>query len=149
MLKPIASHTKNRMCVMVGSSAIRNKQKIMAKIGINGTNGVLNGRFKSGFSLRRIMIDADTIIKAARVPMFTNSANSVMGKKAAITDATIPTISIPLVGVLKSLWSLEKNSGSKPSLDIAKNTLLCPKKLTKSTDVIPHNAPMDIIISAQ
>ena len=109
---------------MVGSSVTRKKQKIIAKIGTNGTNGVLKGRFNSGLVLLRIIMDAETIIKAARVPIFTNSANAVMGKKAAMTDATIPTINIPLVGVLKSLWILEKNSGSKPSLDIAKNTLL-------------------------
>ena len=116
---------------MVGSSAIRNKQKIMAKIGINGTNGVLNERFKSGFSLRRIMIDADTIIKAARVPIFTNSANSVMGKKAAITDATIPTISIPLVGVLKSLWSLEKTQGVNHPLTLQRILYFAQKSLLK------------------
>jgi len=133
---------------MVGSSVTRKKQKIMAKTGTNGTSGVLKGRFKSGLCLLKIMIDAETIIKAARVPIFTNSANAVMGRKAAITDATMPTIIIPFVGVLKSLWILEKNSRSKPSLDIAKNTLLWPKKLTKSTEVIPQSAPIDITISA-
>ncbi len=109
---------------MDGSCVTRKKQETIAKIGITGTNGVLNGRFNSGFCFLSIIIAADTIMKAARVPIFTNSANSVIGRNAASTDAKIPTIIVPFVGVLKSLCNLEKNSGSKPSLDIAKNTLL-------------------------
>ncbi len=48
MPNPIASQTTNRICVMFGSSTTKNAQNNMANIGINGTKGVLNGRFKSG-----------------------------------------------------------------------------------------------------
>ena len=85
---------------MVGSSATKNKQNTMARIGTNGTRGVLNGRFRSGLCLRRTITDADTIINAASVPMFTSSAISVMGKKAEINPATIPTSIMLFMGVL-------------------------------------------------
>ena len=87
----------------MGSSVTRNKQNNIAKIGTNGTKGVLNGRFKSGFCFLRMIMDTETIMNAARVPIFTNWANSVMGRKAAIIEATIPTITIPFTGVRKSL----------------------------------------------
>ncbi len=43
------------------------------------------------------------MMKAASVPILTSSAISVMGKKAAITMATTPTMIILFMGVLKFL----------------------------------------------
>ena len=149
MHKPIASQIINLRCVILGSSAIKKRQKIIDKIGMIGTKGVLKGRFKSGLCLLRTSIDADTMINAANVPIFTSSASSVMGNNAARVAAVIPTNNMPFIGVLNFLWSFEKNGGNNPSRDIAKNTLVCPKKPTKSTDVIPAKAPMDMIMFAQ
>ncbi len=99
----MANQIMNLRCVMVGSSAIKKRQKSMDNIGTIGTNGVLKGRSKSGLCLLKTIIDADTIINAANVPILTNSANSVIGKNAAIVAATIPTNSMPFIGVLKFL----------------------------------------------
>ena len=97
------SHIINLKWVMVGSSAIRKRQEIMERIGITGTYGVLNGRSKSGLCLLNTITDADTIINAAKVPIFTSSAKSLKETNAAIKDAATPTNSMPFRGVLKFL----------------------------------------------
>ena len=94
------NHTTNLKWVMVGSSATRNRQNIIARIGTSGTKGVLKGRSKSGLCFLKTIIDADTIMKAAKVPILTSSAIWVMGRKAANIDATPPTNTIPFTGVL-------------------------------------------------
>ena len=88
---------------MVGNSITRPKLDTIPRIGIHGRNGVRKGRFISGLVFLKINTDADTIINAARVPILTNSAMSVMGRNADKHAAAIPTTIIPLMGVLNIL----------------------------------------------
>jgi hypothetical protein len=108
----------------------------MASPGTSGTNGHLKGRSRSGIVLRSIITEAETMIKAARVPILTSCTISLIGTRAAIIEAAPPTTNIPFTGVLNFSCTFENTEGSRPSLDMAKNILVCPKRLTSSTEVI-------------
>ncbi|MEN6592524.1 MAG: hypothetical protein ABFC12_04690 [Methanobacterium sp.] len=56
--------------------------------------GFLKVRSRSGLCLLKTITDADTMMKAASIPVLTSSAISVMGKKSAITMATTPPMII-------------------------------------------------------
>ena len=87
----------------MGNSITKARLDKIPKIGTQGKNGVRKGRSISGLVLLKTNTDADTIIKAARVPIFTNSAIAVIGRNAAKTAETTPTMIILLIGVLNIL----------------------------------------------
>ena len=142
---PIRRLNANLSNVTIDSCVIKTKQEIMERIGTHGTNGHLNLRSRSGCCLRSTIIEIARNMNAERVPIFTSSIIRARGKKAAINAATIPTNIILVIGDLKLLWTVENISGNNPSLLIEKNILVCPKRLVRSTDVIPHNEPTDTI----
>lgn len=63
----------------MGRPNICNKHSKAPAIGINGTQGVLNGRSRSGFDFLKTIIPAQTITNANNVPIETNSPNILMG----------------------------------------------------------------------
>ena len=100
MTRPMASHTTKRICVTVGSMMTRIPQKRIDRIGTSGTQGQRNGRTRSGAFLRRMMTDADTMMKAASVPMLTISATIPIGTRPARMDDTMATNKELRTGVL-------------------------------------------------
>ena len=71
-------------------------QETIPKIGIQGENGVLNGRGVSGCLLRRISIARHTEEKARSVPSETSLLRTPIGKRPASTIATTPTIIVDI-----------------------------------------------------
>jgi hypothetical protein len=109
--------------------------------GITGTRGHLNPLQISGLFFRSMMMDSARNMNAERAPTFTSSNIDSMGKNAEIRAAITPMTRILPDGALDFSCTLEKNSGSKPSRDIAKVILVCPKRLTRITVVSPAMAP--------
>ena len=68
-----------RIQVISGRLIIRYMENPIPIKGITGTNGVLNFLSRSGRFFRSTMIDIQMIINAAKVPMFTSSATSLIG----------------------------------------------------------------------
>ena len=85
-------------------------------IGTNGTQGVLNGRGRSGSRTRRIHTPAQTIVKANSVPMLVSSARS---RSEALPPAwrhrCRPTI-VEMYGVRNFGWILLAHFHRSPSL---------------------------------
>ena len=82
------NHTTNLKWVMVGSSATRNRQNIIARIGTSGTKGVLKGRSKSGLCFLKTIIDADTIMEIAD-QIFSDKIKNTLKLLDATSEAAI------------------------------------------------------------
>lgn len=67
-------------------------------MGTNGTNGVRNGRLRLGSVLRNIRIDIQTIVKAIKVPIETNSLNTCRGNNPANTPVIIQANTVAFCG---------------------------------------------------
>jgi hypothetical protein len=74
--------------------AMSQAENTMPIKGRMGTAGVLKARFRSGRVRRKIIIEAQTIMKAERVPMLTSSATTAMGVKPATAAVTTPMIQV-------------------------------------------------------
>src|SRR6202050_2519029 len=98
---PKMSHTIKRIQVAAGKLAINPRETRTPIIGTNGTQGVLNGRGKSGRRRRRIHVTAETITKASSVPMLTSSPQMSIGRKAAKNATQVPTKMVAIHGVGK------------------------------------------------
>ena len=145
----MASHTTKRICVIVGSMTTRTPQKRIAKIGMSGTKGQRNGRTRSGAFLRRMMTDAETMMKAPNVPILTISATTPIGTRPARMDDTTATNKELRTGVLVFWLIWPKKRGSRPSRDMTKRIRLWPRHMTRRTDVRPQIAPTDTAAAPQ
>ena len=76
------------------------KQIEAPSIGTRGTHGVLKGRLISGLDFLSTNTLMQTIIKARRVPIETNSPSMLIGRIPAIIMATVPVIIVLTYGVL-------------------------------------------------
>jgi hypothetical protein len=86
--------------VSSGNDAICKKHIEAPRIGTTGTQGVLNGRFMSGLDFLSTKTLIQTIIKARRVPIETNSPSMLIGRIPAIIMATVPVMIVLTYGVL-------------------------------------------------
>ena len=75
-----------------GNDAICKKQIDAPRIGTRGTHGVLKGRLISGLDFLSTSTLIQTIIKARRVPIETNSPRILIGSIPAIIMAIVPVI---------------------------------------------------------
>lgn len=73
MIKPITVQPINLLHVVQGSDSICKIHIPAPKSGTNGTQGVLNGRFRFGSVLLNTIIEIHTIENAISVPIDTNS----------------------------------------------------------------------------
>ena len=80
---PTISQTIKRYQFSLPNPKIMAEQTIMPNIGTKGTNGVLNGRTKSGSLYLNKMIPIQTKTKANKVPMLVISPTISPGIKAA------------------------------------------------------------------
>ena len=145
MLSPRASQTARRSQFSEGSENISRRQKPMPRIGTKGTNGARKGRAAFGFVRRMMSTAAQTITKASRVPMFTRSARTRSGTRAATVATKRPVTMVDLCGVRKRSCTAPKNpTGSKPSRAMARSTRAWLSIMTRSTEVMPVMAPSEI-----
>src|SRR5574342_1161964 len=106
-----------------GSENISSKQKAMPRIGVTGAKGARNGRSALGLVLRMINTAAQTITKASKVPIFTNSAKIRNGIKAEAVATKMPERMVDLHGVRNFSWTSPKKLwGTRPSRAIANKT---------------------------
>ena len=117
--------------------------------GMRGTQGQRNDRTRSGLWTRRRRIPIATIANAMSVPMFTSSATMARGKKPATQAVSIPVTRMTFTGVRVFSLTSEKNPGRRPSRDMAKKIRLCPKSMTRITEVMPQSAPIETINAPQ
>jgi len=104
---------------MVGRATMREVQATMARSGTAGTNGTRNGRGIPGRVRRSTITPAETMMKAASVPMLTSSATEPRGRRLAMAAVTSPTRRVPFTGVRRTGCTLPKTAGSRPSRDMA------------------------------
>src|ERR1700756_5903397 len=107
-----------RVQVLGSRNPIWAKQKKAPTIGTNGTSGVLNSRGTSGRVARSTITLIQTITKASKVPIETNSLSTPIGKRPAKVAATIPVTAVVTCGVLKVEWTFVKTLGNSPSTAI-------------------------------
>ena len=114
----MAIQAKRRSQFVQPKPTIINKQAIIPKIGINGTQGVLNSLFNSGFVFLKTITATQTRTKANKVPILVISPTISPGTKAANKPTIIKIIRFALYGVLnfecKSLKKQEKIVLSMP-----------------------------------
>ena len=110
------------------------------RIGITGTNGVRNGRFRSGRVRRRMITPIATSTNANNVPMLTSSANVFSGNTNVTIATATPVTSVVRYGVRNRSDTAENTGGSRRSRHIAKNTRLWPISSTRTTDVRSRRA---------
>lgn len=96
MMKPITIHRIKRNQVSQGKNIICKRHIAAPSIGTRGTNGVLNGLFTSGDIFLRTIIETQTITKAIRVPIYTNSPRILIGNTPAIIAEAIPVTNVDL-----------------------------------------------------
>jgi hypothetical protein len=84
---------------------------------------------------------AETMMKAASVPMFTSSATAPRGRRLPMAAVTSPTTRVTFTGVRRVGCTFPNAAGSSPSRDIAKMIRVWPKRRTSSTEMIPRSAP--------
>src|SRR5690606_6635489 len=96
---PISSQMPRRSQLSNGREAINNMQTMMPKIGITGTNGVLNGLSSSGLVLRSTRMPTQTSVNANSVPILTMCPRSETGTNPAKTDTKIMKIRFVFQGV--------------------------------------------------
>src|ERR1700722_4420763 len=89
----------SRIQVGGGKKTIWAKQRMTPAIGNRGTSGALNRRGKSGRVLRNTMTLMQTITKASKVPIDTNSLSTPMGKRPARVAERIPVTAVVICGV--------------------------------------------------
>src|SRR5688572_16210020 len=88
------------------------------RIGINGTNGVLNGLTASGFLTRSTQIPTHTKTKANNVPKLVKSPATLPGTNPANNPTNTNKSRFDLNGVRNVGCSSENTFGTSPSLDI-------------------------------
>jgi len=93
-MNPIAIHIISLAQVSQGNESIWRIQIPAPKMGISGTQGVLNGRGISGFLTLRMMIPMQTMAKASKVPIDTSSPRILIGRIPASTRATKPVMRV-------------------------------------------------------
>ena len=89
MIKPITLHPISLSHVFQGRDNIWMIHIAAPNNGKNGTNGVLNGRFRLGCVLRSTTMEIHTIVNAIRVPIDTNSLRTCKGNRPAISPVAI------------------------------------------------------------
>src|SRR5690606_36540671 len=112
---PIAIQIPSRSQLSTGSEPINRIHTITHNTGINGTNGVLNGRYAFGSVFLNITTPIHTREKANRAPILTICPRSEMGTKPANALTNIINIKLVFQGVC-FLDRSENNFGSSPSL---------------------------------
>src|SRR5664279_5830208 len=108
MKNPIASQMMSRHQFSAGRENIRSVQVRMPRMGVRGTKGALNGRGAFGFVRRMMRTAAQTTTNATSVTMFTSSARTRRGRKAARVDTKIPVMMVDFQGVLNLSWTAAK-----------------------------------------
>ncbi len=114
----------------------------MPRIGTTGTNGVLNGRCKSGRRTRSTHTPAQTITNASSVPMLVISFKMPMGRMAGRKATKTPTTMDEIQGVRKRGCTAPAQRGSRPSRDMEKNTRDWPSSITSITVLRPMMVPI-------
>jgi hypothetical protein len=117
--------------------------------GIQGTRGVRKVRRTSGRVRRSTMIARQMIIKAESVPMFTNSATSLIGKKPATRAVSPPAISIRRCSVRNRGCTCANHAGSSPSRLMANQMRVQPSRKASMTLAIPATAAADTMSVTQ
>ena len=84
---------------MTGSENIKTIEQRIERMGMNGTNGVLNFGLGISFCFLMKMIPAATTINANRVPMLPISATTCNGTNPATRATKIPVTNVPIYGV--------------------------------------------------
>src|SRR5258708_21101646 len=115
---PMASQMISRSQVSPGSERISQNADNIPAIGVKGTHGVLNGRGISGRLRRRTHTPAQTITKASRVPILTNSPTMPMGITPAKNATQMPTMMVHFQGVRNLGWISPAHFHNKPSRDM-------------------------------
>jgi hypothetical protein len=83
MINPMAIQMTNRSHVNGCRLAMSQAENMMPIKGRVGTAGVLKPRFSSGRVWRKIIIEAQTMMKAERVPMLTSPATTARSTRSA------------------------------------------------------------------
>src|SRR5262249_18201894 len=115
----MSSHAIRRIQVSSGRLAINDSEIRMPIIGVNGTQGVLNGLFRSGRLLRNTHTPAQTMTNASSVPMLTNWPRTLIGKRPEKVATSNPTTIDEIHGVRNRGWIALAQGGNNPSRDIA------------------------------
>src|SRR6266850_296800 len=123
---PTTSHNPNRIQVIHGRPSIKYRQEITPRIGMKGTQGVLNDLGRFGSRLRRTRIPMHTRMKANSVPMFVRSTISSILVNIAHTPTATPVRMVVTCGVRNLGCTLAKDGGNSPSRAIEKKILGWP-----------------------
>src|SRR5581483_2852258 len=126
MIRPIASHTTNRIQVITVRPIINPTQKTIEISGNHETKGTRKVRGRSGGLRRKKITPSDTRTNANNVPIFDRSAASPISTNPAGMPTAKQAIHVDQYGVLNFGCTAEKSLGNKPSRDIAYQMRACP-----------------------
>ena len=118
MTMPMARQPIMRYQVRALSPNMSASDTNIPMMGTKGTQGVLNGRGRSGRRTRKIQTPAETITKASSVPMLTSCPNWPMGITPPMMATKTPTMICVFQGVRNLGWISLAHFHSRPSRDM-------------------------------